>query len=102
MCHWLASSLLFRPNSLLLCQHICLLEQFISKCKTRAHFWALEGVLPSCIKTRLFLNHLMAFVLLGGITVQKKLLGTLILHPTLYTCTHVAVEFHKDTMYFLV
>ena len=44
----------------------------------------------------------MTFVLLGGITVQKKLLGTLILHPTLYTCTHVAVEFHKDTMYFLV
>ena len=30
--------------NLLLCQHVCLLGQFISECLTRAQFWALEGV----------------------------------------------------------
>ena len=30
--------------NLMLCQHVCLLGQFISECLTRAQFWALEGV----------------------------------------------------------
>ena len=31
------------PLSLLLCQHVCLLRQLISKCQTRAHSWAPHG-----------------------------------------------------------
>jgi len=31
------------PLSLLLSQHVCLLEQFVSDCQTRAHSRALEG-----------------------------------------------------------
>ena len=40
----LSTRVLFPNKNLLLCQHICLLGQFISKCQTRAQFQALGGV----------------------------------------------------------